>query len=121
VQLARVLCQVWAPVFDGEPRYLLLDEPVSNLDIKHQLAIMRIARDFAARGGGVIAVLHDLNLTAMFADHVVAIHRGRVAASGPANELLTDDLLETVFECALRVGLPPAGGAPFVLPQSIAF
>ena len=120
VQLARVLCQVWSPVFDGEPRYLLLDEPVSNLDIKHQLAIMRIARDFAARGGGVVAVLHDLNLTAMFADHVIAMHRGRVAASGPANELLTDDLLETVFECALRVGLPPAGGAPFVLPQSAA-
>jgi iron complex transport system ATP-binding protein len=121
VQLARVLCQVWAPVFDGEPRYLLLDEPVSNLDIKHQLAIMRSAADFAARGGGVIAVLHDLNLTAMFADHVVAMHRGRVAAAGPANELLTDDLLETVFECALKVSLPPAGGAPFVLPQSIAF
>jgi len=120
VQLARVLCQVWAPVYEGEPRYLLLDEPVSNLDIKHQLAIMRIARDFAARGGGVIAVLHDLNLTAMFADHVVAMHRGRVAAAGPANELLTDDLLETVFECALRVGLSPVGGAPFVLPQSIA-
>jgi iron complex transport system ATP-binding protein len=120
VQLARVLCQVWAPVFEGEPRYLLLDEPVSSLDIKHQLAIMRIARDFAARGGGVVAVLHDLNLTAMFADHVVAMHRGRVAAAGPAGELLTDDLLETVFECALKVGLPPAGGTPFVLPQSIA-
>jgi iron complex transport system ATP-binding protein len=57
----------------------------------------------------------------MFADHVVAMHRGRVAAAGPANELLTDDLLETVFECALKVGLPPVGGAPFVLPQSIAF
>jgi iron complex transport system ATP-binding protein len=120
VQLARVLCQVWAPVFEGEPRYLLLDEPVSNLDIKHQLAIMRIAREFAGRGGGVVAVLHDLNLTAMFADHVVAMHRGRVSAAGPAADLLTDDLLETVFECALKVGLPPAGGTPFVLPQSIA-
>jgi iron complex transport system ATP-binding protein len=120
VQLARVLCQVWAPVFEGEPRYLLLDEPVSNLDIKHQLAIMRIAREFAGRGGGVVAVLHDLNLTAMFADHVVAMHRGRVSAAGPAADLLTDDLLETVFECALKVGLPPAGGTPFVLPQSVA-
>ena len=66
VQLARVLCQVWAPVLDGEPRYLFLDEPVSSLDIKHQLIIMDIARDFARRGGGVIAILHDLNLTAMY-------------------------------------------------------
>ena len=50
VQLARVLCQVWAPVLDGEPRYLFLDEPVSSLDIKHQLIIMNIARDFAQAG-----------------------------------------------------------------------
>ena len=70
VQLARVLCQVWAPVLDGRPRYLFLDEPVSSLDIKHQLMIMNIARDFAKRGGGVVAILHDLNLTAMYADRV---------------------------------------------------
>jgi iron complex transport system ATP-binding protein len=69
VQLARVLCQVWAPVLEGKPRYLFLDEPVSSLDIKHQLVIMDIARDYAKRGGGVVAILHDLNLTAMYADH----------------------------------------------------
>lgn len=80
VQLARVLCQVWAPVLDGKPRYLYLDEPVSSLDIKHQLIIMNIARDFARRGGGVIAILHDLNLTAMYADRIFVMHRGRLAA-----------------------------------------
>ncbi len=53
VQLARVLCQVWEPVTDGEPRYLFLDEPISSLDIRHQLAIMDIAVDFAGKGGGV--------------------------------------------------------------------
>src|SRR5690606_32263171 len=47
VQLARVLCQVWTPVLEGRPRFLLLDEPVSSLDIRHQLLIMNIARDFA--------------------------------------------------------------------------
>ena len=76
VQLARVLCQVWAPVLDGKPRYLFLDEPVSSLDIKHQLIIMNIARDFARRGGGVVAILHDLNLTAMYADRIFG-HRDR--------------------------------------------
>ena len=55
----------------GRPRYLLLDEPVSSLDIKHQLIIMDIARDYARRGGGVVAILHDLNLTAMYADQVM--------------------------------------------------
>jgi iron complex transport system ATP-binding protein len=120
VQLARVLCQVWAPVLEGVPRYLLLDEPVSSLDIRHQLTIMDIARDFARRGGGVVAVLHDLNLTAMYADRIQVMRGGRQAASGAPQEVLVDPLLEKVFGCRLRVGAVPPGGAPFVLPQSAA-
>ncbi|TPM55278.1 heme ABC transporter ATP-binding protein [Mesorhizobium sp. B2-2-4] len=120
VQLARVLCQVWAPVLDGKPRYLFLDEPVSSLDIKHQLIIMNIARDFARMGGGVVAILHDLNLTAMYADRIFVMHRGRLAATGSPRDVLSDDLIERVFGCRLRVGVLPAGNMPFVLPQSAA-
>jgi iron complex transport system ATP-binding protein len=118
VQLARVLCQVWTPVVEGQPRYLFLDEPVSSLDIKHQLIIMNIARDFAQRGGGVVAILHDLNLTAMFADRIYVMHRGSLAAAGTPHEVLKDSLIEKVFGCRLRVGALPTGNAPFVLPQS---
>ncbi|RUX02535.1 heme ABC transporter ATP-binding protein, partial [Mesorhizobium sp. M8A.F.Ca.ET.059.01.1.1] len=118
VQLARVLCQVWAPVLDGVPRYLFLDEPVSSLDIKHQLIIMNIARDFARRGGGVVAILHDLNLTAMFADRIFVMYRGRLAAAGSPRDVLSDDLIDKVFDCRLKVGVLPAGNMPFVLPQS---
>lgn len=118
VQLARVLCQVWEPVLDGEPRWLFLDEPVSSLDIKHQLVIMKIAREFAAAGGGVVAILHDLNLTAMFADHVTVISRGTVAAAGKPAAVFVDELIEAVFECQLKVGALPTGDIPFVLPQS---
>lgn len=120
VQLARVLCQVWHPVVEGVPRFLFLDEPVSSLDIRHQLVIMRIAREFAEAGGGVVAILHDLNLTAMFADHVAVMHRGRLAAAGEPGAVLTDRLLEQVFECPLRVGVMPPGSGVFVLPQSAA-
>src|SRR5690606_5535570 len=119
VQLARVLCQVWLPVLDGVPRFLLLDEPVSSLDIRHQLMIMDVARRFADSGGGVIAVLHDLNLAAMYADQVVALRKGELAASGRPEAVITDSVVEDVFECPLSVGARPAGGAPFVLPQSI--
>lgn len=120
VQLARVLCQVWAPVLEGRPRCLFLDEPVSSLDIKHQLIIMDIARDFVRRGGGVVAILHDLNLTAMYADRVYVMHKGRLAAAGSPADVLSDDLMSRVFECRLRVGALPAGNTPFVLPQSAA-
>ena len=88
VQLARVLCQVWAPVLDGKPRYLFLDEPVSSLDIRHQLMIMDIARDFARRGGGVVAILHDLNLTAMYADQHLRHASGPAGRAGTPQEVL---------------------------------
>lgn len=118
VQLARVLCQVFEPVIDGVPRCLFLDEPVSSLDIRHQLAILDIARDYASRGGAVIAVLHDLNLTSMYSEQVLVMHNGRCAGFGPPQDVLNDQLLRSVFECDLRVGaVPPAGGI-FVLPQS---
>ena len=120
VQLARVLCQVWQPVLDGQPRFLFLDEPVSSLDIKHQLIIMQIARAFATRGGGVIAILHDLNLTSMYADRVVVMHDGRIDSVGTPAEVLTDDRILRVYECALKVGALPDKHVPFVLPQSAA-
>lgn len=120
VHLARVLCQVWRPVLDGSPRFLFLDEPVSSLDIKHQLLILYIARQFANDGGGVVAILHDLNLTAMFADKVTAIRKGVVVGNGTPQEVLEDGLIENTFDCALRVGAIPSPHMPFVLPQSFA-
>lgn len=117
VQLARVLTQVWEPVAAGEPRWLLLDEPVSSLDIGHQLTVMELARDYARAGGGVIAVMHDLNLTAMYADRIVLMHRGRIAAQGSPAEVLTDATLSAAYGCRLRVSTPPPAG-PFLLPQA---
>ncbi|HXV30833.1 MAG TPA: ATP-binding cassette domain-containing protein, partial [Sinorhizobium sp.] len=118
VQLARVLCQISAPLGDGEPRYLLLDEPVSSLDIRHQLTIMRLARRFCEQGGGVIAVMHDLNLTAMFADQMVMMKAGRIRARGVPKDVLTDDTMEAVFGCRMQVSVAPSRDIPFVLPQS---
>lgn len=118
VQLARVLCQIWQPVMDGVPRWLLLDEPVSSLDIRHQLAIMNLARDYARAGGGVIAVLHDLNLTAMYADRIAIMQKGRIAAAGHPAEVMTDPILSNAYDCGLRVSTTPQPPVPFVLPQA---
>lgn len=119
-QLARVLVQVWQPVVKGVPRWLLLDEPVASLDIGHQVQIMRLAADFARAGGGVIAVMHDLNLTAMFAQSVTLMLEGRVLAAGPVGAVFTDDILGRAYGCALRVSTPPPQGGAFVLPQAVA-
>lgn len=102
VQLARVLCQVWQPVLDGAPRYLLLDEPVSSLDVKHQIIVMKIAREFADDGGGVVAILHDLNLAARFSDRVLAMQSGTVAGFGAPEDVLTDERMSAVFDCPVR-------------------
>ncbi|PRY95723.1 iron complex transport system ATP-binding protein [Hasllibacter halocynthiae] len=116
VHFARVLAQVWSPVLDGHARWLLLDEPVAALDIAHQLEVIGIARDYAAAGGGVIAVMHDLNLTAMMADQVVLMAEGRVALAGPPGTVIADRPLSAAYGCAVRTGETPPG--PFVLPHS---
>ncbi len=118
VQLARVLTQVWQPLRDGIPCWLFLDEPVSSLDIAHQLTVMDLAQRFAREGGGVIAVMHDLNLTAMYADHVHVMAEGRSSGAGPVAEVLTDARLSRVYGCALRTGVVPPDAGLFVLPQS---
>lgn len=118
VQLARVLSQIWEPVLDGEPCFLMLDEPVSALDIHHQLTIMTLARRYCESGGGVIAVMHDLNLTAMFADHMVMMRSGRIERAGPPADVMTDDAMEAVFGCRMRINGVPATGVPFVLPHT---
>jgi iron complex transport system ATP-binding protein len=115
LHMARILCQIPEAVRDGQPHWLFLDEPVASLDIKHQLAIMRLAKDFAARGGGVIAVMHDLNLTAMFADHVVMLKAGRLHAAGAPGDVFTEDALEAVYGCKLSVTREPGTGPIRVL------
>lgn len=119
VQLARVLVQVWQPVGEDGPHWLFLDEPVSSLDIAHQLTVMRLAADYAKRGGGVVAVMHDLNLTAMFADSIALVTAGRVVALGSPAEVLTNARLSQAYGCALAVNTVPTEGI-WILPHAAA-
>ena len=114
VQLARVLAQLWA---NGGKGYLLLDEPTASLDLPHQLATLRIAREHANAGGGVLAVLHDLNLAVMVADEIVALKDGRVIATGAPADVVTDGLIRALYDVEARVRGVPEG--PFLLPQTI--
>lgn len=120
-QFARALVQVWDPVWRGQARWLLLDEPVASLDIGHQLEVMQIARDFANQGGGVIAVMHDLNLTAMYADSVALFARGECQGQGTPKEIISNDLLRSAYNCPIHVDtVPSARNTRFLLPQAVA-
>jgi len=116
-QLARVLVQVWEPVGPDGPRWLFLDEPVASLDIGHQLEVMDLMANYAARGGGVVAVMHDLNLTAIYAASVAMLLAGRVVAQGAPAEVLTDATLSRAYGCDLRVNAAPPPPATFLLPH----
>jgi iron complex transport system ATP-binding protein len=94
VQFARVLAQVWEA---KRPRYLFLDEPVTFLDISHQLDFMRKVRSLLAPDLVVVGVLHDLNLVAQFADRVLMLREGKVLADGATEEVLTPPNIERVF------------------------
>jgi len=118
VQLARILTQIRHPSYRGMPCWLMLDEPVAALDIQHQLMVMDIARDFARAGGGVIAILHDLNLAACYSDKMILLNQGRVVAQGHAVDVMTTHNLIISYHCDIKVGQLPPAGMPFILPQS---
>jgi len=118
VQLARVLYQVGEPRSTSGARWLLLDEPVSSLDIRHQLQIMNIALEFSRSGGGVVAVMHDLNLTAMFADSVVMMANGQIGTQGDPGDVLNSANVSRIFDCDLTVNQVPRDRTPFILPHS---
>lgn len=120
VHLARVLCQIGGPVAHDKPQYLFLDEPTSSLDIRHQIETLEIAQRFTKEGGGVLAILHDLNLAVTFADHLIVLHGGRVAAEGRPQDIVTADLIKTVFGLDLEIGHHADDARPYVLPRRLA-
>jgi iron complex transport system ATP-binding protein len=85
------------------PRVLLLDEPTTFLDLKHQLSIYSLLAELSRKGLLVITVTHDLNLAASFADRVLVLRGGRAEALGPAKEVLTGQLIARVFEVSCSI------------------
>lgn len=101
VNFARVLAQLWPDGSGGassSSRYLFLDEPLTFLDIRHQIDFLKKIRRFTEAPEVVtVGVVHDLNLAARFADQIVLLNEGRVVASGTPAEVLTADRIESVF------------------------
>jgi len=110
IQMARVLAQIDRGPGDDGGRVLFLDEPTSNLDVRHQLQLLGIARGLLEHDVTVIAVLHDLNLASAFADHVLLLEAGRLAMAGPRVSALGEELLERVYRVRVRRLRDPQDG-----------
>lgn len=116
---ARALVQAVAGRRQGGSGILLLDEPTTGLDLRHQLEMLSTFRRHARDGMLVAAVLHDLNLAALVADKIFVFNRGRLDSAGSPAKVINDTMIERVFGVSLQVGQPPTGGIPFVLPQAV--
>ncbi len=108
VRLARAIAQ------GGDA--IVLDEPTTFLDIGHEMAVFELLSGLARDGQAVLLVSHQLNLVARFAEHIVLLHRGAVAAHGTPAEVMQGAVLEAVYDWPLVVTRDPAVGAPALVP-----
>ncbi|GAA1477040.1 ABC transporter ATP-binding protein [Nocardioides aestuarii] len=112
--------RVWiAMALAQQTELLLLDEPTTYLDVTHQVEMLDLVDDLnATRGTTVVMVLHDLNLAARYADHLVAMRDGEVVVAGPPDEVVTADTVGDVFGLDCTVVPDPLTGTPLVVPFS---
>lgn len=114
VNFARVLAQVWQPL-PGQQRILFLDEPLTFLDIRHQIDFMKKVRSTVSAGDMVvIGVVHDLNLAARFADRLLLLNQGRMLAEGTSAEVLTPENIRIAFGIEPVVTTAPGGGTHLI-------
>ena len=115
---ARVLAQVWRP-HPYHDRFLLLDEPVSALDLSHQYALLKLLKSLAKKQNiGIICTLHNLNLAAQFADRCVILDQGRLVADGSPSEVFTEVTLSNVFDLDIWIKPHPEDASiPLIVPK----
>ncbi|MFF3035992.1 ABC transporter ATP-binding protein [Streptomyces rubiginosohelvolus] len=110
--------RVWiAMALAQQTDLLLLDEPTTFLDASHQIEVLDLLTDLnRSRGTTIVMVLHDLNLAARYADHLIALADGGLHASGTPSEVLTEETVRAVFDLDSRIIEDPVSGRPLMLP-----
>ena len=107
---------VFARAMAQDTPVLLLDEPCANLDVRHALLLLDLAAAQVRRNNRVVAaVMHDINLAARYADHLVFMKNGRIEAAGPTREVLDREILKKIFGVEAKLAMEPAINAPQVV------
>lgn len=111
--------RVWiAMALAQQTEVLLLDEPTTFLDVSHQIDVLDLLTDLNhTRGTTIVMVLHDLNLAARYADHLVTMLEGRPFTAGSPQAVLTQDMVRKVFGLKSQILLDPTSGRPMMLPM----
>ncbi|MDD1827718.1 Fe(3+) dicitrate ABC transporter ATP-binding protein FecE [Photobacterium sp. ZSDE20] len=101
-----------AMVIAQDTDLVMLDEPTTYLDMSHQVELMNLMEQMNAKGKTVVVVLHDLNQACRYCDHLVVLEKGCVVAEGPPDEVMTETLLDDVFDLKARVFPDPISNTP---------
>lgn len=111
VMVARALAQ--------DTDILLMDEPISHLDIQHQIQILDLARKLQREKGlTIVIVLHDLNLAAQYCDELILLHNGTIYCSGPVDKVLNEENIREVYGVDIHIMKNPINGSPLIIPIS---
>lgn len=103
VQFGRVLLQLESEGEIQPIKYLFLDEPLNNLDVRYQIELLKYARKFVDdKRGSVIIVMHDINLCYQYADRVLLMQKGKVILDGTADEVMTPEVLSETYQIELE-------------------
>ncbi len=112
VQLARALAQLHDE--QAESKLLLLDEPLNNLDVRHQHNCLQLSQAFVKQGNVLLLVMHDINLAAMYAQKILLLHQGKVMGFGSPAEVLTEENLRLCYHFPVKVETHPHYQCPVV-------
>ena len=103
VHFARTLIQLYNKIELNNKRFLILDEPTANLDLLHELKLIRKLKEKANEGFAVLIVLHDLNIAYNFSDKIALINNGEIKYKGLPNDVLSEEILTSTYKIPIKV------------------
>ncbi len=112
VHLARIIAQLENEVL---AKLAFFDEPLNNLDIRHQYRILNSIQSFVSKGNSAVLIIHDLNLAAEYADKIILLKEGRILAKGSPDEVFRPEIISEAYDCPCRIDKNPLTSSPMIL------